>query len=518
MAVSVKNISVSFPGVKALQDVSLEFKDSRIHAVLGANGSGKSTLVKVLTGIYHPDKGCGAQITVDNNTVEDIISPNAAHDIGIRVVHQESPMLNTFTVEECIALFKEYPMKGSSIDWKAVHEYAVRLMETYDIKVDPTILVDDLSAAERNMIAMAMAMGMDQEREQTRVLLLDEADASVPASEAETFLQHVRNIANMGIPVIMVTHRIQEVMDYCDDISILNGGQLIYEGLVSETSEDTIVRKMLRPDAQMDENGELPKTQYTLSQLWDRLKKKQPEKTDAPAMEVKNLHAENLKGLSFQVYPGEILGIIGIPDSGVRQLPEVLAGDSRIYSGEYVVCGRKLPHRLTPKKVYKSGVTVLPADRPVRGGIMSSSLRDNVLLPNEIQFWNRNRLAVETMNMAVDIFDIQPAGKINMEFGKFSGGNQQKAIMAKWLAVCPKVFVLDDPTYGVDPGSRLRIFDNIRKAAEMNVAIVLFSTEPEQLVNICTRIVVLKEGVDSGELKTDDGTLTRENVARCCYV
>ena len=149
---------------------------------------------------------------------------------------------------------------------------------------------------------------------------------------------------------------------------------------------------------------------------------------------------------------------------------------------------------------------------------MSSSLRDNVLLPNEIQFWNRNRLAVEAMNMAVDIFDIQPAGSINMDFGKFSGGNQQKAIMAKWLMVCPKVFVLDDPTYGVDPGSRLRIFDNIRKAAEMNVAVVLFSTEPEQLVNICTRIVVLKEGIESGELKLEDETLTRENVARCCYV
>ena len=518
MSLKVENVSVSFPGVKALQNVSIEFRDHRIHALLGANGSGKSTLVKVLTGIYHPDKGQGAKIGVADKEVENIDTPILAQKMGIRVVHQESPLLDTFTIAECIALFKGYPKKKNGlVDWKRVKKYCKELFDTFDIKVNPNTYVEDLSASDRNMIAMAMAIGTGEELANTKGLILDEADASIPESEAGVFLEHVRSVADSGIAVVMVTHRMKEVASYCDDVSILNDGKLVYTGFVKDTSEDFIVSKMMRAEKKETKEG-ADSASHSLREIWDLLGKKNPEKSDKPVLEIKDLYAKNINGLNFTVCPGEILGIVGVPGCGINELPVVLGGDINRDSGSYFVNGEEMPRKLTPRYMYDKGVNVLPCDRPRKGGIMTLSLRDNLLMPNEGQFWNKNKLANKTMELSMDVFDVQPNVDMNMLFGKFSGGNQQKAILAKWLIVCPKVLVLDDPTYGVDPGSRLRIFDAMKKAAEMNVAMVIFSTEPEQLVNVCTRIVAMRDGKEVSELKKEDGTLTRENIVRWCYI
>lgn len=517
MSVSVNHVSVSFPGVKALNDVSLHFEDGHIHGVLGANGSGKSTLVKVLTGIYHADKDSDASMEIAGQKVKDISTPNEAHDLGIRVVHQESPLIYSFSVAECIALFKGYPVNGMKINWKKVYSYCQNLLELYHIKVDPDTLTDDLSAADRNMIAMAMAMGDEIERESTKMLILDEADASIPEAETDTFLAHVRMIAEMGIPVLMVTHRMKEVMSHCDDISILNGGELVYHGQKSEVDETFIVSKMIRQQDDSVEKEGATTSRHHLTELWELLGRKTHEKNGKPALAMEDLVAKNLNGISFSVQPGEILGIIGNPDSGVRELPQILGGDMQIESGRFLVDGEELTGKLSPRICYKKGVNVLPCDRPVRGGIMSCTLRENVFMPNFIQFWNKPKLSRKTMDLCVDIFDVQPRNSNETLFGKFSGGNQQKAIMAKWLSTCPKVFVLDDPTYGVDPASRLRIFDAMREAAEQNVAMIVFSTEPEQLAGLCSRVIALHAGKIVSELREEDGMLDRTSIARWCY-
>lgn len=517
MAVSIKNVSVSFPGVKALSDASITFEDKRIHAVLGANGSGKSTLVKVLTGIYHADKGCGAQINIDGKSFNDIVTPNAAESYGVRVVHQESPLLFSFSVAECIALFKGFKKKGVFIDWDGVNAYAQELLDLYRIPVTCDTLTDDLSAAERNMVAMAMAMGNKEESKSCRILILDEADASIPEAETDTFLTHVRNIANMGIPVLMVTHRMKEVMQYCDDITILNGGEIVYQGLKDDTTEELIVSKMIRQVDTTVTGSVDEKSGRTIDELWKLLDKKSPQPSEKPVLTMADVVAKNLNGLSFSVKPGEILGIIGNPDSGVRELPQVLGGDMEIESGSYEVDGQNMPASLTPRKCFKRGVSVLPCDRPVRGGIMSCTLEENIMMPNFTQFWNRGKLKKDTMQLCDAIFDIQPQGAGKTAFGKFSGGNQQKAIMAKWLSGCPKVFVLDDPTYGVDPASRMRIFAAMRDAAKNNVAIIMFSTEPEQMAGLCTRVLALKSGRVVQELSEEAKTLDRNTIARWCY-
>lgn len=518
LSVSVNHISVSFPGVKALNDVSLRFENGHIHGVLGANGSGKSTLVKVLTGIYHGDKEDKAFIEIDGKRIKDIASPNEAHELGIRVVHQESPLIYSFSVAECIALFKGYPLNGIKINWKQVNEYCRNLFELYNIRVTPDTLTNDLSAAERNMVAMAIAMGDEKERAATKMLILDEADASIPESETDTFLEHVRMIAQMEIPVLMVTHRMKEVISHCDDISILNGGGLVYHGQKSDVDEAFIVSKMIRrqEDGTGEEKAAAPRQHLT--ELWGILGKKTHEKEGRAALKMEGLVAKNIQGISFYVMPGEILGIIGNPDSGVKELPQILGGDMPMEAGRYVVDGEALPDRLSPRLCYRKGVNVLPCDRPVRGGIMSCTLRENILMPNLMQFWNKPKLSGKTMELCADIFDIQPRNANETLFGKFSGGNQQKAIMAKWLSTCPKVFVLDDPTYGVDPASRLRIFDVMREAAAQNVAMIVFSTEPEQLAGLCSRVIALHAGKIVSELREEDGMLDRASIARWCYL
>jgi len=515
MAVQVKNISVSFPGVKALQNVSMEFKPGQIHAVVGANGSGKSTLVKVLTGVYKPDSNCGSEIIIGDVSTKSIDSPIIASSMGIRVVHQESPLVKTFTVGECVALFEGYPKRNGKIDWKALNKNVKDLFRIYDINVDPDLLTEDLTASERNMIAMAIAMGRDEKLKKTKVLILDEADASIPEAEAEKFLVHVRKIADMGIPVIMVTHRMKSVMKFCDDVFVLNDGKLVYQGLISETSEDLLVSKMMKQDdSESKANAQAKK--YTLGNLWDALNIKAPESTNNEVLSMTDVYAENIDGLTFSVKQGEILGIIGIKDSGVVELPKILGGELRISKGSYKINGKEVSLKATPRSIHQSGLSLLPCDRPVNSSIMPLTLKDNVLLPNEFRFWHRSTLSKNVMKMVTDIFDVIPGHDINMMFGKFSGGNQQKAILAKWLLSCPSVFVLDDPTYGVDPASRMRIFEKIREAAEKKVAIIIFSTEPEQLANVCSRIIALRNGKVAGELKGDE--LTREAIARWCYI
>lgn len=516
MTVTAKHITVTFPGVVALDDATFSFEDGRIHAVLGANGSGKSTLVKVLTGNYHGDKNCAAEICINGKKYSDIKTPNDAYDYGVRVVHQESPLINTFSVAECISLFKGYPQKGISVDWKKVNSYAHRLMELYKINVPISTLTDNLSAADRNMVAMAMAMGDAEEVKATQILILDEADASIPEAETGEFLAHVRHIADMGIPVLMVTHRMKEVIEYCDDVTILNGGKVVYSGLKSEINEDFIVSKMIR---QTDDSLEakVEKNEFSITDIWQLLGKSNTSESGTTMLEIKDLNAKKLNGVSLSVKAGEIVGIIGNPDSGVRELPLVLGGDEKITGGEYYVDSNLMPTNLTPRMCYQAGVNVLPCDRPLRGGIMSCTVTENVLMPNLMQFWNKPGLEKDTLEKSSEVFDIQPRNSTQILFGKLSGGNQQKAIMAKWLSTCPKVFVLDDPTYGVDPASRIKIFSAMRDAAANNIALIVFSTEPEQLAGLCSRVIVLCQGKVSAELRQSDGSLSRNSIAKWCY-
>lgn len=515
VSVSVSNITVSFPGIVALDNISIEFRPGKIHAVLGANGSGKSTLVKVLAGSYHPDPGKNAKIRVGDVEVEDITHPSVAQEMGIRVVHQEAPLINSLSVAECVALYKGYPKKAGRIQWKALYQYVEKLFALYSIQISPKTSVSELSASERGMVAIAIALGMDEELKQTKLLILDEADASIPEAEAEKYLVHVQHVAKMDIPVIMVTHRLKEVWAVCDDITILNDGRIVYSGTTGDVDESFVISKMLRADsATGDEHAQ---QHSDLNSIWKLLDRKKPEKLgEGPVLQVKDLWARNINGIDFSVEEGEILGFVGVRGSGVNDLPMVIGGDMQRTKGEIIVNGTPLKKKLSPSDAIQAGIMLQPTDRFRQGGIMTSTLRENMLLPNERKFWHKRKLVNQVMNTAIETFDVRPGAK-DLLFGKFSGGNQQKAIIGKWLQLRPSVFVLDDPTYGVDPAARQKIFSIIKEASAADTAVIIFSTEPEQLAALCTRILVLSNGKIINEMRSGDGTLTREAIARWCY-
>ena len=511
MAVEVRNVIVEFPGIRALKGIDLAFQDGRMHAVLGANGSGKSTLVKVLTGIYHPEPG--AEIRIDGKSFSEIKDPNMAKNLGVRVVHQEAPLINTLSIAECIAVLRGYPRtRTGRILWKELYRYSQDLLDFWDIHLDVHTLVGQISSSERSMVAMAAAIGKDEELETTKALILDEADASIPEEEARRFLTKARKVADLGIPVIMVTHRLKSVMETCDDASILNDGNVAFSGPLKEINQDFIVSKMLKSEQSIVVDGAIG-----VENLWHCVDMEPPAEKDGTVLEVKDLKSEKLRGISFSVQRGEVLGIVGITDSGVSELPYILGGSGSWEEGDLILDGEMLKRGITPKQAIQKGISLVPSDRFRQGGVMGRTLRENILLPNESKFFLKSKKAYQSVNVAMQTLDVRPAYP-NQMFGKFSGGNQQKAIVAKWLFTCPKVLVLDDPTYGVDPAARLKIFAAIQDSARNHIGVVVFSTEPEQLATLCDRVIVLQKGLVAQVLKKNDGTLTRESIARWCYV
>lgn len=509
MSILAKNISVTFPNIKALDEVNLQFEDGKIHAVLGANGCGKSTLVKVLTGVYMPDEG--AEIQVGDKTYPLIENPAQAREIGIRVVHQEALMIDSLSVAECIALFKGYPVnKIGMIQWGRLHDYCKKLLAFYHIDVEPDALAGDLSASERAMISIAIAMGDDEDAKSAKILILDEADAAIPEDEAEKFLERVRKIAEWGIPVLMITHRLKDVEKIADTVYILNAGKVVYSGRMADISQDFIVKHMLSNKEERIEE------KLNIKDLWDTVGKSLHADRDKPVLKLVDVSGRYLKNLSFEVYPGEIIGVAGIADDGINELPLILGGAVNRSAGEFIVDGATLSRKLSPKKVIREGIALVPADRAKQGGVMNRSMLDNLTMPAEQQYWGKKKLAKKAAEAAIKILDVRPESK-DLLFGKFSGGNQQKIIVSKWLLMCPKLMVLDDPTYGVDPGARQKIFAAIKDMANHGVGVVVFSTEPEQFEMLCSKVFVLGDGKVQNVLKREDGTLTREHIARLCY-
>ncbi len=517
MSVMVKNICVSFAGVSVLKNISMSVQDGEICGVLGANGSGKSTLIKVLSGVYHPDRDCDAKIQIGEQISNDIPDTTTAYNLGIRTVHQESPLIDDFTVAECIAAFKGYPgSKKGRIHWEQVAEYAARLLETYQIPIPVEMHVRELSAAQRNMLAIAIAIGEEEELNNTTLLILDESEASIPENEAESFLERVRLVAQRGIPIIMISHRLKSVLKYCDKVAILNDGELVFEGKTEEINEEIIVNQMLKKGtgSESAEDGQ----EQSLQHLWELLKCRTTYYPGEKVLEVKNLKYKKLQDCSFEVRAGDILGIVGGDDGGIHEIPWLLMGECQRKGGEIYLDGQKLSKHTSIRKRIRQGIALLPCDRPKYGGILECSMEENILLPNRVRYWGRKKLKRNALDMMQKVFDIQPNDSFYKYFSKFSGGNQQKAIMAKWMSMKPRLFILDDPTYGVDPNSRKRLFQLIQEAAAEGMGVIIFSTEPEQLAEICTRVIVICQGRVTGEIRKEDGVLEREMIARWSYL
>jgi len=567
-ALRVDSVTKQFAELRALDEVSLEVRPGQVHALLGANGSGKSTLVKIMSGALAPDSGA---VWLGGQRLAGLGSPAAAAARGIRVVHQEAPLIDNLTVLESVALWRGYGTRSlGRVAWRALRRDVAALLASMDVAVSPGELCSRVGAADRAGIALAIAVGdlLDAGAGAgaagagaagagaagagpvgtgtARLLIVDEVTAAIPEADAARHLRRLRRLADAGLPIVMVTHRLGE-LDIADDVTVLRSGRVVYrQGSSARLPAKALVQEMVGPatltvvtapagrtgsteNAGLAGPGSLPTESAGPAangrrhpvQLLRAATRETPGRrrgrSAAAAGEVVRLQdvtGSQLHGLTLTAAAGEVVGFVGLPQSGIAEIPKIMSGGAPRLGGTVEIAGRAIRRRATPADMLAAGVTTIPADRLREGGVASLSLSENVVLPALHEYWHRSALQQKLASGVITALDVRPRDP-RILFGALSGGNQQKVLLGKWLSLWPDVLVLEDPTYGVDPAAREIIFDAIADAARLGTCILFFSTEPEQLVRVCTRVLAIHDGVVARTLSGPEITL--ENVANWSY-
>ncbi len=482
---SVEHVDKSFGGTRALADASLHVRRGTVHALLGGNGSGKSTIIKILAAVHPADSG---SMTV-GETAYDLHSytSQTAQDAGLRFVHQDLGLFEDLSIQENFALDAGFPRRsGGRIDWKGLRRHVADILAHYELDIDPRRPIRVLRPSDRTMVAIARAL---QDRESTGdedlVLVLDEPTASLAAHESELLLNRVRGRAELGQTVVLVSHRLQEVLSVAHDFTIFRDGKVVGTLVDAEPSEDELIEimagglvKQLRPTGSASHS------------------------TGRPVLEITDLHSGPLKGVDLTVHAGEIVGIAGLVGSGRSSLLQAIFGQVRHDSGSIFVDGK--PHNPAHvDEAMDAGIALVPEDRGRDAGFADLTVRDNLAVAKLHDYWDRRWMprGIET-GAARDLigrFGIKVSGPQAL-FSSMSGGNQQKTIIARWLQRAPKVLLLDEPSQGVDVMSRSDIYEVIREAAKDGCAVLVASSDLSEIHALADRIVVLSGGVITDEL------------------
>ena len=489
----------TFGATRALIDVNFGVRSGEIHGLVGRNGSGKSTLIKVLSGYHVPDPG--SQLTINGQRVNLPISGSEAAAQGLVFIHQDLGLVPAYSVLENVRL-NSWKTRGlQRIDWKKERAGVEEELERFNLRVQAETPVAALSQVDRAILAIVRAMHHLGNDSNNKVLVLDEPTAYLPTDSVERLFEAVRTVAQTGAGVIFVSHRTDEVLTITDRISVLRDGRLIDTVTTSDTNEQALVSLILG---------------RALSSLYpDRIKATPTERV----LEVTDLNGDLLREFNLTTDRGEIVGITGLMGAGHDEVPYYIFGARDSKSGSVTVNGQVLKTlKATPTEAIAAGVALLPADRLNLSGSPAASVEDNVALPVFQRYFSRGRLQLGQVRDQVagllTTFDVRPAMP-NFEFSSLSGGNQQKALLAKWMQLEPALLLLHEPTQGVDVGSKAEIFTRITEAALAGTAVLIASAEYEDLANLCTRVLVFDSGRVIGELSGDE--LTEARILDLCY-
>jgi ribose transport system ATP-binding protein len=492
-------LSKTFGATRALIDVDFDVRAGEVHGLVGRNGSGKSTLIKVLSGYHVPDPG--SRLVLDDQEINLPISGREAADHGLVFVHQDLGLVPAYSVLENIRLNSWQASGFQRIHWKSERTAVEGELERFGLEVDPNAPVITLSQVDRAIVAIVRAMHHLGNDGSGKVLVLDEPTAYLPTDSVERLFEAVRTVAATGAGVVFVSHRTDEVLDITDRITVLRDGQLIDTVVTEATDEHALVSLILG---------------RTLESFYPDPVEAEPGER---VLTVTGLNGTLIRNFDLNVDRGEIVGITGLMGAGHDEVPYYIFGARDAASGHVVVNDQELKtSKATPTEAIAAGVALLPADRLYLSGTSEATVEDNVALPVLKKYFSRGRLQLaavrERVGGLLTTFDVRPAMP-NLEFSALSGGNQQKALLAKWLQMEPSLLLLHEPTQGVDVGSKADIFSRITEAAEAGTAVVIASAEHEDLANLCTRVVVFDSGRVVGELSGAD--LTEERILDLCY-
>ena len=487
----MEHITKRFPGVLALDEVSLEVLPGEAHGLLGENGAGKSTLLKILSGAYRPDAGTielgGEQLVLER--------PLDAQRRGIVTIYQEFNLIPTMTVAENVFLGRE-PGRGPFVSWARLRDETVKVLRRLALDIDPMMLVSDLSVGEQQMVEIARALSMD-----SRIIVMDEPTSALSEQEVERLFRIIRALKARGLSVVFVTHRLQEVMRICDRVTVLRDGRRVGAGKVGELVVDDFIKMMVGRSrtqlfTRLGDHRALGPVALKVDGLWhDR--------------DPSNPHATLLKDISFEVRAGEILGLAGLMGAGRTETARSIFGADRRQRGSIEVNGRKIDIR-SPVDAIRHGIGLVPEDRKQQALFLELAVRHNLAISS----LGNLRLAgcfvsdaaelelVERFRKALDIRMASPDAKV----ADLSGGNQQKVVLARWLALEPSVLIVDEPTRGIDIAAKAEVHEQLDLMARSGMAIIAISSELPEVLAISDRIITMREGRITGSLARDEAT------------
>lgn len=480
----MRNISKSFPGVRALQNVDFTLCEGEIHALMGENGAGKSTLIKVLTGVYSKDSG-EVYVKGHDNAVS-IRSPQDAQNIGISTVYQEITLCPNLTVAENMYIGRT---KNIYQNWKKMNADADKILNSLGIPASATQQLGNYSIAIQQMVAIARAVDMD-----CKVLILDEPTSSLDENEVEKLFGLMRDLKKRGVGIIFVTHFLDQVYEVCDKITVLRDGQLVGEYEIETLPRIKLVAKMLGKD--MDDTADI----QSEVEIYD-------DKGAEPVFEAEGLvSVAGIKPFDFYIRKGEVNGFTGLLGSGRSECVRAIFGADRVIGGKVKMHGKAVKIN-KPIQAMKNGIAYLPEDRKGDGIVGDLSVRENLVLALQVMkgFFKpfSKAQAYKFADEYIKLLDIKTASA-DTPIKSLSGGNQQKVIVARWLLTNPEYLILDEPTRGIDVGTKVDIQKLVLKLASEGKSVTFISSETDEMLRTCSRLIVMRERKVVGELTGED--------------
>lgn len=480
---TLEHISKAFSSVKALDDVGFSVKKGVIHALMGENGAGKSTLIKILTGVYTPD--FGAKITIDGKTFSSM-NPMLSVRSGIAVTYQDFSLFPNLTVVENIAISRELERGAKVIDWKVMRKEAKAAMERMGISIDMDAQLGTLSAAKQQLVAITRALVY-----RAKLLILDEPTSTLSTKEVENLIKIIRKLRDDGISILFISHKLDEVFAVAQQITVLRDGTFIGTYDTDQITQNDIIEHMVGRKVQYIRNA--PKNP-----------------SDEVVLEVKNLSKKgNFADISFQLHKGEILALTGLVGAGRTELCETVYGIKRPDSGEILYEGKPAVIA-NSQEASRMGIALVPEDRRTQGLVIQKSVKDNITISVLDKLKNRfglirRKKEKELADSYIEQLKIKPAIAVNAS-GNLSGGNQQRVVIARCLALQPKVLIIDEPTNGIDIGAKQEIHDLLTQLAQQGMAIIMISSELPEVLAVANRVLVMRRGRIVWEFQGEEAT------------
>jgi ribose transport system ATP-binding protein len=471
----LKNITKDYPGVKALDNVSISFEKGEVHALVGENGAGKSTFIKTISGAIRPTSGT---IILEGKEYP-YLEPSRAIELGVAVVYQEMIQFEAMSVADNIFMGTD---EGLVLNDKQRCEKAKELLKEFDSDIDPNALIRSLSMANRQIVELTKAMVRN-----AKIIIMDEPTASITVAEQEKLYKLVHKLKENGVTVIYISHRLEELFEICDRVSVLRDGQYVTTVPMNEIDKGGLIKYMVGRE------------------LTSTYPEKKPA-SDEVILEARNVSGNGVSDISFQLHRGEILGFAGLVGAGRTELMEVIYGAAKKENGQVLIKGNEV-NVSSPKEGMKAGIGLIPEDRKYQGCFLTKPIYWNISISNMEHLSNATVMDhTKEMQVAADYKEKLRIKTPNLiqHVGGLSGGNQQKVVIAKAMAADPDILIFDEPTRGIDIGARHEIYMLMKELAEQGKGILMVSSDMEELLGMSDRLIILHEGSMTGEISKNE--------------